>query len=96
MTALPPFLFLAERRRRLAFRKGAGSKIPKDDTFEKVENEIEPKFLERPMMELEKYHRLAVTLKWDDELKIVLYIGDHSFTVANKNNCKKGQSTISV
>jgi hypothetical protein len=43
-----------------------------DDTFEKVENEIEPKFLERPMMELEKYHRLAVTLKWDDELKIVL------------------------
>jgi hypothetical protein len=43
-----------------------------DDTFEKVENEIEPKFLERPMMELEKYHRLAITLKWDDELKIVL------------------------
>jgi len=42
-----------------------------DNSFDKVEKELEPKFLQRPMMELERYHKLAVILKWDKELKII-------------------------
>lgn len=42
-----------------------------DDSFKKVEKEIDPKFLQQPITELEKYQELAVILEWDEELTIV-------------------------
>eukprot|EP00536_Pseudo-nitzschia_multiseries_P018117 jgi/Psemu1/54202/gm1.54202_g len=43
-----------------------------DDAIRKVEKEVEPKFLQRPLTELERYHELAVALKWEGEPAIAL------------------------